>query len=155
MNIKNTLADTVMEYICRILLIGTLIYLIVRWNTIPDQIPIHYNAAGDIDGWGGKGMVWLLVVISWGLYLGITFVGRFPELWNTGVKITKKNKEKVYRLIKYLIGTSKLILISVFTLLIVFSTLAKPLPLWFAGIYLTILIADMVFWLVRIFMERK
>ena len=52
MNIKNTLADTVMEYICRILLIGTLIYLIVRWNTIPDQIPIHYNAAGDIDGWG-------------------------------------------------------------------------------------------------------
>lgn len=155
MNIKNTLADTVMEYICRILLIGTLIYLIVRWNVIPDQIPIHYNAAGDIDGWGGKGMVWLLVVISWGLYLGITFVGRFPELWNTGVKITKKNKEKVYRLIKYLIGTSKLILISVFTLLIVFSTLAKPLPLWFAGIYLTILIADMAFWLVRIFMERK
>ena len=154
MNIKNTLADTVMEYICRILLIGTLIYLIVRWNTIPDQIPIHYNAAGDIDGWGGKGMVWLLVVISWGLYLGITFVGRFPELWNTGVKITKKNKEKVYRLIKYLIGTSKLILISVFTLLIVFSTLAKPLPLWFAGIYLTILIADMAFWLIRIFMVR-
>ena len=155
MNIKNTLADTVMEYICRILLIGTLIYLIVRWNAIPDQIPTHYNAAGEIDGWGGKGMVWLLVVISWGLYLGITFVGRFPELWNTGVKITKKNKEKVYRLIKYLIGTSKLILISVFTLLIVFSTLAKPLPLWFAGIYLTILIADMAFWLVRIFMERK
>lgn len=155
MNIKNTLADTVMEYICRILLIGTLIYLIVRWNAIPDQIPTHYNAAGEIDSWGGKGMVWLLVVISWGLYLGITFVGRFPELWNTGVKITKKNKEKVYRLIKYLIGTSKLILISVFTLLIVFSTLAKPLPLWFAGIYLTILIADMAFWLVRIFMERK
>ena len=58
MNIKNTLADTVMEYICRILLIGTLIYLIVRWNVIPDQIPIHYNAAGDIDGWGGKGKEW-------------------------------------------------------------------------------------------------
>lgn len=155
MNIKNTLADTVMEYICRILLIGTLIYLIVRWNEIPDQIPVHYNAAGEIDGWGGKGMVWLFVVITWGLYLGITFVGRFPELWNTGVKITKTNKEKVYRLIKYLIGTSKLILITVFTLLIVFTTLVKPLPLWFAGIYLTILIADMAFWLVRIFMERK
>ena len=99
-------------------------------------------------------MVWLLVVISWGLYLGITFVGRFPELWNTGVKITKTNKEKVYRLIKYLIGTSKLILISVFTLLIVFTTLVKPLPLWFAGIYLAILIADIAFWLIRIFMVR-
>ena len=64
MNIKNTLADIVMEYICRILLIGTLIYLIVRWNALPEQIPVHYNAAGEIDGWGGKGMVWLFVVIS-------------------------------------------------------------------------------------------
>ena len=54
-----------------------------------------------------------------------------------------------------LIGTSKLILISVFTLLIVFTTLVKPLPLWFAGIYLAILIADMAFWLIRIFMEQK
>lgn len=54
-----------------------------------------------------------------------------------------------------LIGTSKLILISVFTLLIVFTTLVKPIPLWFAGIYLAILIADMAFWLIRIFMEQK
>ncbi len=155
MNIKNTIADTVMEYICRLLLVGTLIYLIVRWNAIPDQIPTHYNAAGEIDGWGGKGMVWLPVVISWGLYLGITFIGHYPELWNTGVKITEKNKEKVYRLIKYLIGTSKLILVSVFTLLTVFSTLEKPFPAWFTGIYLAVLIGDVAFWLVRIFMERK
>ena len=100
-------------------------------------------------------MVWLPVVISWGLYLGITFIGHYPELWNTGVKITEKNKEKVYRLIKYLIGTSKLILVSVFTLLTVFSTLEKPFPVWFTGIYLAVLIGDMAFWLIRIFMERK
>ena len=155
MNIKNTLADIVMEYICRILLIGTLIYLIVRWNAISDQIPTHYNAAGEIDGWGGKGMVWLLVVISWGLYLGITFVGRFPELWNTGVKITKENKEKVYRYLKYLIVTSKLVMTVVFTSLIVFTILGKSLPSWFTGIYLTVLIGNALFWLVRIFMARK
>ena len=69
MNIKDTRADTIMEYLCRIMLIGTLIYLIVCWNTIPDQIPTHYNAAGEIDDWGGKGMIWFTVIISWALYL--------------------------------------------------------------------------------------
>ena len=61
MNIKDTRADTIMEYLCRIMLIGTLIYLIV--STIPDQIPTHYNAAGEIDDWGGKGMIWFTVII--------------------------------------------------------------------------------------------
>ena len=63
MNIKDTRADTIMEYLCRIMLIGTLIYLIVCWSTIPDQIPTHYNAAGEIDDWGGKGMIWFTVII--------------------------------------------------------------------------------------------
>ena len=35
MNIKDTWADNIMEYLCRIMLIGTLIYLIVCWSTIP------------------------------------------------------------------------------------------------------------------------
>lgn len=83
MNIKDTRADTIMEYLCRIMLIGTLIYLIVCWSTIPDQIPTHYNAAGKIDDWGGKGMIWFTVIISWALYLGISFVERYPDIWKS------------------------------------------------------------------------
>ena len=130
MNIKDTRADTIMEYLCRIMLIGTLIYLIVCWNTIPDQIPTHYNAAGEIDDWGGKGMIWFTVIISWVLYLGISFVERYPDMWNTGVEITRKNSEKVYRLLKYLIRTSKLIMTAVFSTLIIFPAMEKPLPGW-------------------------
>ena len=86
MNIKDTRADTIMEYMCRIMLAGTLIYLIVCWNRIPGQIPTHYNAAGEIDGWGGKSMIWFTVIIVWVLYLGISFVERYPDLWNQNIK---------------------------------------------------------------------
>lgn len=27
---------------------------LVLWNTFPDQVPMHWNAAGEIDGWGSK-----------------------------------------------------------------------------------------------------
>jgi uncharacterized membrane protein len=35
--------------------IGTLIYLWYLWPSLPDRIPIHMNAAGNIDGWVDKG----------------------------------------------------------------------------------------------------
>lgn len=155
MNIKDTRADTIMEYMCRIMLAGTLIYLIVCWNRIPGQIPTHYNAAGEIDGWGGKSMIWFTVIIVWVLYLGISFVERYPDLWNTGVKITRKNSEKVYRLLKYLIRTSKLIMTAVFTALVIFPAMEKPLPPWFTPVYLILLTGNTVFWLTRIFLARK
>ncbi|HIZ82605.1 MAG TPA: DUF1648 domain-containing protein [Candidatus Mediterraneibacter pullistercoris] len=155
MNIKDTRADTIMEYMCRIMLAGTLIYLIVCWNRIPGQIPTHYNAAGEIDGWGGKSMIWFTVIIVWVLYLGISFVERYPDLWNTGVKITRKNSEKVYRLLKYLIRTSKLIMTAVFTALVIFPAMEKPLPPWFTPVYLILLTGNTVFWLIRIFLARK
>lgn len=155
MNIKDTRADTIMEYLCRTMLIGTLIYLIVCWNTIPDQIPTHYNAAGEIDGWGSKGMIWFTVIIVWFLYLGISFVERYPDIWNTGVKITRENREKVYRLLKYLIRTSKLIMTAVFTMLVIFPAMEKPLPVWFTPVYLILLTGNTAFWLIRIFRTRK
>ena len=126
MNIKDTRADTIMEYLCRIMLIGTLIYLIVCWSTIPDQIPTHYS-----------------------------FVERYPDIWNTGVEITRKNSEKVYRLLKYLIRTSKLIMTAVFSTLIIFPSMEKPLQGWFTPVYLILLTGNAVFWLIRIFLARK
>lgn len=155
MNIKDTWADTIMEYLCRILLIGMLIYLIVCWNMIPDQIPTHYNAAGEIDGWGGKSMIWFTVIIVWFLYLGISFVERYPDIWNTGVKITRENREKVYRLLKYLIRTSKLIMTAIFTMLVIFPAMEKPLPVWFTPVYLILLTGNTAFWLICIFRTRK
>lgn len=155
MDFRETRTGKILEYLCRIILAGTLVFLIAYWSWIPDQIPTHYNAAGEIDSWGGKGMIWFIVIMSWVMYLGITFVEKYPEIWNTGVKITKKNAEKVYRLLKYLIRTSKLIMVAVFCSLAVFSALASPLPAWWTAAYFILLIGNAVFWLVRIIMARK
>lgn len=152
---KNTLADTIIEYLCRILLAGMVGGLIIFWKFIPDQIPTHYNSAGAIDGWGGKGMVWLIVVVTGFLYLGISFAENHPEIWNTGVEVTKKNSAKVYRILKYLISTSKLIMIVVFVFMVACMALAEPLPVWFLPVALVVLGGNTMFWLVRLFLARQ
>ena len=103
MKIKTTLADIILEILTLAALIGPLVYLLVTWSSIPAKIPMHYNFAGEIDRWGGKGEIIILVVIPWLLYFPITLIERFPQIWNTGVEVTEKITVQVYRTLKYMV----------------------------------------------------
>lgn len=49
----------------------------VRWGTVPDRIPVHWDAAGRVDGYGGRFMGLLLIpLLSLGLYLLLKYVPR-------------------------------------------------------------------------------
>ena len=48
---------------------------VILWNQLPEQMPTHWNAAGEIDGWSGKpfavfGLPLLMLVIHWVCVLG-------------------------------------------------------------------------------------
>ncbi len=155
MEIKNTKTDTVLETIGRIMLIGTLVYLVAGWNSFPEQIPMHYNAAGEIDRWGGKGEILVLEVVLWAVYLGISAVEKYPQIWNTGVKVTPENRERVYRTLKNLIKTLKLFTALIFAYLIVCSTQGLSLPGWFTPAVLILIFGDMAVWMIRLYRVRK
>ena len=131
MKIKPTAADVIMEILSLVLMIGVSLYIFIRWSSIPDKIPMHYNFAGEIDRWGGKGELLFLIAIAWGIWLLITVTERFPKFWNTGVEVTEKNREHVYRTLKYMVKTMKLIIVIIFTYLILHTLTVRNLPGWF------------------------
>lgn len=56
-----------------IMLLPMVIGLII-WNKLPEQVPMHWNAAGEVDGWGSKSMLvfilpLFMVVLQWGCVL--------------------------------------------------------------------------------------
>ena len=152
---ENTRADRILDLLGWILLIGTLAYLILGWSSFPDQIPMHYNGAGGIDRWGGKGEIIFIEVMMWILYLGIGVVEKYPQIWNTGVEVTAKNKEKVYRTLKYMLKTLKFLTALIFAYLIVNSAQSAPLPGWFTPAVMILIFGDMAFWLIRLFRIKK
>ena len=155
MKTENTRADRILDLLGWILLIGTLAYLILGWSSFPDQIPMHYNGAGGIDRWGGKGEIIFIEVMMWILYLGIGVVEKYPQIWNTGVEVTAKNKEKVYRTLKYMLKTLKFLTALIFAYLIVNSLQSAPLPGWFTPAVMILVFGDMAFWLIRLFRIKK
>ena len=43
---------------------------VILWNKLPEQFPIHFNAAGEVDGWSSKafgvfGLPLILVAVQW------------------------------------------------------------------------------------------
>ena len=155
MKTENTRADRILDLLGWILLIGTLAYLILGWSSFPDQIPMHYNGAGEIDRWGGKGEIIIIEVVMWILYLGIGLVEKYPQIWNTGVEVTPQNKERVYRILKYMLKTLKTLTALIFAYLIVNSLQGTPLPGWFTPVTLILVFGDMAFWMVLLYRIRK
>ena len=155
MKTENTRADRILDLLGWILLIGTLAYLILGWSSFPDQIPMHYNGAGGIDRWGGKGEIIFIEVMMWILYLGIGVVEKYPQIWNTGVEVTVKNKEKVYRTLKYMLKTLKFLTALIFAYLIVNSLQSAPLPGWFTPAVMILIFGDRAFWMIRLFRIKK
>lgn len=72
-----------------------LIYVITNLASLPDEIPIHFNAKGDADGWGSKLTLFFIPGICAFLFLMMNFIGTMsPKTYNFPVKLTKENAQK-------------------------------------------------------------
>ena len=150
MKIKKSKFDIIIEACCLLCLVGLLIFLIIDWKYIPNEIPGHYNAMGEIDRITSKGSLLVLPIIAWIMYIGMTVIEKYPKVWNTGVNVTEENKDRVYRTLKNMMGTIKLLLIAVFTYLTVNSAMAKPLPAMFLPVFLTLMFGSLIFFIVKL-----
>lgn len=66
-----------------LMLLGVTVFVLVRWQSIPAQVPAHFGAGGEITAYGNKasGLVSLLVFI-WIMAVAMEVLGFFPQSWN-------------------------------------------------------------------------
>lgn len=67
-----------------------------NYSGLPDSIPTHFDAAGNVDGYGSKNTIFLLPVLSF-LIIGLTSIlSRFPHRFNYLTTITPENAATEY-----------------------------------------------------------
>ena len=64
MRIPRSRYDIVAKTLCIICLLGTFLYLTVNWGNIPDEIPGHYNAMGQVDRVTKKSSIFAVPIIN-------------------------------------------------------------------------------------------
>jgi len=101
-----TTTDKVFEIIGWLALLMLWILTIINYSNLPNMIPIHYNGAGQADGFGGKGVLFMLPLIASVLFIGLTLLNKFPHVFNYPTSITTENALRQYsnatRMIRYL-----------------------------------------------------
>ena len=145
-----TLLDRLFESVAVTALIAGVILILQAWSGLPQTIPIHFDASGNADGFGNKGMIWLLPAIGMVMIPLMLFLRRFPWLSNVPIKITEENAEFQYGLIIKLLGFLAAV-VSLLFLALVYDTISiagggtSLLGVWFMPAIITPIVGCL-FW---------
>jgi len=88
--------ENILDVMCMFFIIGNIIYISMKYPFLSDKIPIHFNGNNIADGWGYKGLVWILPFITLIVWMAMTILEKFPHLFNY-TNLTKKNIASQYK----------------------------------------------------------
>lgn len=149
MRIANNTVDWILKAVAFLCCAATALIVAVRWNKLPDKIPTHFELNGEPNGFGGKKMLIVLLVVMVAI-TGLMYLSElFPKMWNLPVKITDSNREFVYRTVKYFMEVETIIMITFLAGPIIAIVFSKTYPGWIIfiqlGVFTVAFIATMVF----------
>lgn len=153
LDIPKTLFEKLLDSITAIIYLAGIVYTFAIWSQLPDQVPAHYNAAGDVNRWGSKWELILLPVIAALLAVFMSFLEKHPE-WHNYMKLNENNIEFQYKNSRMLLNVLK----NECVLLFVFLTYSTEqvalgnidsLGIVFLPVFLIIIFGSMAFFIVR------
>lgn len=147
-------SNVVFNILCLIMLIGITVFLIIKWDSIPSVVASHYDFAGNVDSFGKKSSILMSPIMAWILYIVITVVSFFPGAWNTGVKVTEDNKERVYGVLLNMMNIIKTIIVFVFCYLTVCMALEYRLPAWLTIVEIGLIFGTIIISIVKLYKVR-
>lgn len=154
-----TTLDFIFESISIAAMLYGLVLVFQNWTSLPNTIPTHFNASGIADGWGPKGMIWVLPAISVVMVPLILLLCRFPWLSNTPIKITEQNAVIQYGLIVRLLSVLACVVSMLFLVLVYDTiTIAKGgtslLGWWLVPIFVGATIVPILWYFIAAMMNR-
>ena len=104
--IKLTTTDKAVEVAGWLVIGGSWLFMLINYHGIKNNVPTHYDLSGKVDAYGSKASLFWLPLLSLALYIGLTYLNRFPQRFNYLTDINPDNARQHYtaatRMIRYL-----------------------------------------------------
>lgn len=104
MSEKRPAPDYVTGPVTRVLRIASLLgivaltaYVLVRYPSLPDVVPTHFDFRGEPDAFGSRSSLLWLVGVMTGLGALVAWLSTKPNLFNYPGEITEANAQRLYR----------------------------------------------------------
>jgi uncharacterized membrane protein len=126
----------------------------------PTTVPTHFNASGHVDDYGNRTTILILPILATVLYFGLTWINKYPHVFNYMTTITKDNAERQYTIATRMIRFLKLVILVIFTLIILFTYLTtvgitNGLGVWFLPVVIGLTLIPTIILLTQSLKNRK
>ena len=112
-------AEKFIEWLGWILLSAIWMVTIFNYANLPETIPFHWNAKGEVDNYAGRQSIFILPVIGSFIFTGMTVLNNYPHIFNYAVKIDESNAARQYTNATRLIRVLKSVIVLVFLFIII------------------------------------
>lgn len=116
-----TQSDRAIEKVSLVLLIFLWAFTIFSFVKLPEIIPIHFDAEGRPNNYENKLTLFLLPVIGSTVYAGLTFLNKYPWVFNYMVQITEENAEGQYSFATRMLRILKCSIMIIFCIIALYS----------------------------------
>ena len=119
------------------LLIGALTILlpIIFWSKVPDEIPMHYNAAGVVDNWSDKSSL-ILLFFAVLMLMGVMSIAVYVVRVNMESKHSKEAEKSTMRIAYPIVVLMNLVVQIMFAYITFCSVTCRPLGSLFLPVFL-------------------
>ncbi|MCI5082115.1 MAG: DUF1648 domain-containing protein [Saprospiraceae bacterium] len=141
LKLENTPWQQAMEIVSILALLAMISILLYHFSSLPDRVPIHYNALGEADGWSSKISLFTLPGLGISLYILLTLINRAPHLFNFPKEVTAENAQEMYQIGRSLNTSLKAFILLAFCFILwesIQTALGNQsgLGIWFLPIFL-------------------
>lgn len=140
-----------------------LVYIVVEAlygaAKLPAKIPTHFGADGMPNAWGAPESLWLLPAVGTVMAILLTWVSRYPQVFNYPVRVTRENQARLEALALEMIAWLRLDLLCLFAA-IEWQTIRSArmvqlaLSPWFMPVALLVVFGTIGIYIVRMVRAR-
>ncbi|MFJ7981108.1 DUF1648 domain-containing protein [Lysinibacillus xylanilyticus] len=96
LKLPKTKYEKIWDYIGGGLFVLSILYIFVMWGKLPEEIPGHFNGAGEVDRWGSKIELIILPFIGLFLWILLGLLEKAPHMHNYPARLNESNVEAFY-----------------------------------------------------------
>ncbi len=119
LDIPKTAVERFANIIGYIIFIGALAYVIITFPFLPAEVPMHFGSGGEVNRYGSRYELLIVVFIPFILIILLEALERFPEMHNYPRRMNESNAEAFYLNSRRIMNFSKNACLIIFAIVFV------------------------------------
>lgn len=152
MKTETSTFQRIMELIGITIILVLIFHVITSYTSLPDKIPGHFNAQGEITRYGSKAEILIMPIFGILMYIGLTLIQINPKVWS--VSSREDVEIKVYHNLKSMIISLKVQLIGFFQYITYNQIKGTNLSIDATIIFISIVLMTLVFFITRAYRKN-